>query len=152
MKSSRFASGPLAPVATTVAVPAEWVRAYARSPFTVSSSTVKWIAIRMFAKTASYAPRTADLPDAVGHEDAALGVELFDSSRVPGVQGRFIGGQQRAQLFRSGVLHARSGGEERERQQPCGEARAMCHVRSESWGGTKATSRSRSAVSRVRPR
>src|SRR5437867_444357 len=66
MKSSRFASGPLAPVATTVAVPAEWVRAYATSPFTVSSSTVKWIAIRMFAKTASYAPRTADLPDAVG--------------------------------------------------------------------------------------
>src|SRR5439155_24674278 len=34
------------------------------SPFTVSSSPVKWIAIRMVEKTASYAPRTADLPDA----------------------------------------------------------------------------------------
>src|SRR5213593_3808701 len=65
-KSSRFASGPLAPVATTVAVPAEWVRAYATSPFTVSSSTVKWIAIRIFENTASYAPRTAGLPAAVG--------------------------------------------------------------------------------------
>src|SRR2546430_15136897 len=102
MKSSRFASGPLAPVATTVAVPAEWVRAYATSPFTVSSSTVKWIAIRMFAKTASYAPRTADLPAASGHEDAVLGVKLFDPTRVPGVQGRFVGGQQRAQLLLSG--------------------------------------------------
>jgi hypothetical protein len=47
-------------------VPVEWVRAHAKSPFTVSSSTVKWIVIRMFLKTASYAPRTAGRPDAVG--------------------------------------------------------------------------------------
>src|SRR5207253_6949507 len=53
MKSSRFASGPVAPVATTVDVPAECVRAYAKLPFTFSSSTVKWIAMRMFLKTAS---------------------------------------------------------------------------------------------------
>ena len=53
MKSSRFFSGPLAPVATTVDVPSECVRAYAKSPFTFNSSTVKWIAMRMFLKIAS---------------------------------------------------------------------------------------------------
>src|SRR5256714_11455785 len=46
----------------------------------------------------------------------------------------------------------RDEGQERERHQQGGEARAMCHVSSEGWGGAKATSRSRSAVSRVRPR
>ena len=53
MKSSRFASGPVTPVATTVDVPAECVRAYAKSTFTFSSSTVKCIAMRMFLNTES---------------------------------------------------------------------------------------------------
>src|SRR5947209_8706417 len=59
--------------------------------------------------------------EARGHEDAVLSVELFDPSGVPGVQGRFIGGQQRAQLLLSGGhdnLHRvlRDEGQERERQ------------------------------------
>jgi len=66
--------GPLAPVPQPWPCPPSGSARTRHPPCTVSSSTVKWIAIGLFAKTASYAPRTAGLPDAVGkarrHEHA----------------------------------------------------------------------------------
>src|SRR5207247_9733621 len=94
-------------------------------------------------------------------EDSVHGAELFDPTRVPGVQGCLVGGQQRAKLFLSRVLRPGNsewhGGKKRERRQQRGKARAGCHWSSESvvvgvGGGAKATSSLRRALSRLRPR
>src|SRR6266568_3095965 len=74
-----------------------------------------------------------------GHEDAVRRVELFDPTRVPGVEGCLIVGQQRVKLFLGAVLRsgngAWDGGKKREWQQQCGEARAMCHLELRKCGG-----------------